>query len=236
MADAYIGEIRLISFNYAPDGWLFCQGQMLLVNQYQALFSLIGTTFGGDGHTYFGLPDLRGRVPVQCGVGPVSYTLYGQLGGTAPSTMDGHALFSISDQSQMPAHSHSATFTPTGGGATVQPTVTLKISNDTATSPTPVPNGYLAALKLGGLGTPPSGYVGTAIAGTTAMNINAATATNGSGGNMTGGLVGIGRAGSFYPSPVVAPISVPVPAVAPPFIALNYIICANSGEYPFRPD
>jgi len=71
MADVepFLGEIRMVSFNYAPRGWALCNGQLLPINQNQALFSLLGTTFGGDGRVNFALPDLRGRVPIHAGGG-----------------------------------------------------------------------------------------------------------------------------------------------------------------------
>jgi microcystin-dependent protein len=70
MSEPFIGEIRLIGFNFAPVGWAFCDGQLLAISQNDALFSLIGTTYGGDGNTTFALPDLRGRVPLHAGSGP----------------------------------------------------------------------------------------------------------------------------------------------------------------------
>lgn len=69
MAEPFLSEIRLMSFNFPPKGWAFCNGQLLPINQNQALFSLLGTTFGGDGRVNFGLPDLRGRVPIHMGSG-----------------------------------------------------------------------------------------------------------------------------------------------------------------------
>ena len=105
MNDSYLGEIRPIGFGFAPRGWLLCQGQVLPINQYQALFSLLGTTYGGDGRTTFALPDLRGRLPV--GVGALSgnslsnYTL-GQTGGQEQVTLT---------TSQLPAHAHPITGT-----------------------------------------------------------------------------------------------------------------------------
>lgn len=95
MAEPFIGEIRLFSFNYAPDGWAICDGSILQINQNQALFSLLGKTFGGDGVTTFGLPDLRGRVPV-C---PGFNVNWGQQAGE-----EGHAL----TISEMPVHTHQA--------------------------------------------------------------------------------------------------------------------------------
>jgi microcystin-dependent protein len=69
MANAFIGEIRMVGFNFAPRGWAFCDGQLLPISQNPALFSLLGTTFGGDGRTSFALPDFRGRVPIHRGQG-----------------------------------------------------------------------------------------------------------------------------------------------------------------------
>jgi microcystin-dependent protein len=69
MADQFLSEIRMMAFGYAPRGWALCNGQLMPINQNQALFSLLGTNFGGDGRTTFGLPDLRGRVPIHAGSG-----------------------------------------------------------------------------------------------------------------------------------------------------------------------
>lgn len=68
--DAFIGEIKMVGFNFSPRNWAECNGQLLPINQYTALFSLLGTTYGGDGRTTFALPDLRGRIPVGMGRGP----------------------------------------------------------------------------------------------------------------------------------------------------------------------
>ncbi len=82
-SDPFIGQVIMFAGNFAPRGWAFCDGQLLPINQNQALFSILGTTYGGDGRTTFGLPDLRGRVPLHEGSGPglSSYRL-GQKGGT----------------------------------------------------------------------------------------------------------------------------------------------------------
>src|SRR3954466_12076495 len=96
MAEPFLSEIRLMSFVFAPKGWALCDGQLLPINQNQALFSLLGTTFGGDGRVNFGLPDLRGRAPIHVGSG---HTL-GERGGE-----QGHTL-SIAE---IPTHTHSAT-------------------------------------------------------------------------------------------------------------------------------
>lgn len=89
----YVGMLLLVPYNFAPVGWQFCAGQLLPISQNEALFSLIGTTFGGDGQNTFGLPDLRGRTPVHAGSG---YTL-GQSGGVESVTLT---------TAQLPSHSH----------------------------------------------------------------------------------------------------------------------------------
>ena len=93
MAEPFLAEIRLMSFVFAPKGWALCNGQLLPINQNQALFSLLGTTYGGDGRVSFALPDLRGRVPIEVGSG---HTL-GERGGEQAHTL------SIAE---MPTHMH----------------------------------------------------------------------------------------------------------------------------------
>lgn len=94
MGEPYLSEIRIVSFNFPPKGWAFCNGQILPINQNQALFSLLGTTYGGNGQTTFALPNLRGRIPVHTGSGFV----LGQSAGEAAHTLI---------ISEVPAHSHS---------------------------------------------------------------------------------------------------------------------------------
>ncbi|WP_403022391.1 phage tail protein [Salinibacterium sp. GXW1014] len=96
MAEPFLAEIRLASFNFPPNGWAFCNGQLLPINQNQALFSLLGTTYGGNGQTNFALPDLRGRHPLGVGDG---HTL-GERAGDSVHTL------SIAE---MPQHSHDVT-------------------------------------------------------------------------------------------------------------------------------
>ncbi|MCI1186952.1 tail fiber protein [Hymenobacter sp. DH14] len=100
MDGIFLGEIRLMSFNFPPKGWLLCQGQTLPVNQNQALFSLLGTTYGGDGVTTFRLPDLRGRVILGQGQSTASGANYamGQVAGTESVALNAN---------QIPAHQHA---------------------------------------------------------------------------------------------------------------------------------
>jgi microcystin-dependent protein len=93
-----VAEIRISGFNFAPTGWAFCDGQLLPISQNTALFSLLGTTYGGDGKSTFALPNLQGRAPMQPGQGPgLSLHDLGESGGTATVTLL---------QSEMPAHNH----------------------------------------------------------------------------------------------------------------------------------
>ena len=97
--EPFIGQIQAFGFNFAPRGWALCDGQLLPINQYQALFSLLGTTYGGDGRTTFGLPDLRGRVPIHSGNGPgLTSRRLGQRAGAEKESLT---------TNQIPSHSHS---------------------------------------------------------------------------------------------------------------------------------
>jgi microcystin-dependent protein len=94
MSEPFLGEIKLISWNFPPKGWAFCNGQLMPINQNQALFSILGTTYGGNGQTNFALPDLRSRIPVHVGS---MFTLGGSTGE------ENHTL----NGSEMPTHTHA---------------------------------------------------------------------------------------------------------------------------------
>jgi microcystin-dependent protein len=102
MAEPFLGEIRAFTMTYAPKGWALCNGQLLPINQNQALFSLLGTTYGGDGRVNFGLPDLRGRVPAHTGAG---FTLGERVGEEAHTLTLG----------ELPAHNHAVAAVDTAG-------------------------------------------------------------------------------------------------------------------------
>lgn len=98
MSEPFVGEIRMFAGNFAPRGWAFCDGQLLAVSQNDALFSLLGTIYGGDGRTTFGLPDLRGRIPIHAGTGPgLSPRRLGAKFGTEEETIT---------VNQLPRHNH----------------------------------------------------------------------------------------------------------------------------------
>jgi microcystin-dependent protein len=117
MAQPYVGEIRMFAGNFAPAGWMFCEGQLLPISEYETLFNLIGTTYGGDGQSTFALPDLRGRLPMHFGNG---FTL-AETGGVEEVTLT---------VSQIPAHSHP-----------------MLASNDDANQQSPVGNVTAAGLN-----------------------------------------------------------------------------------------
>ena len=99
MSTPYIGEVRMVGFNFAPIDWAFCDGSLLPISQYQALFTLIGTTYGGDGQQTFALPDLRGRFPFHQGSNGLGTTLVmGQISGTETVTLTSN---------QIPTHTHT---------------------------------------------------------------------------------------------------------------------------------
>jgi microcystin-dependent protein len=101
MSEPFLGEIKIISWNFPPKGWTFCNGQLLPINQNQALFAILGTTYGGDGRSTFGLPNLQGRSPVHVGNG----IALGEMGGETSHTVN---------ISELPAHNH----VPVGSGNT----------------------------------------------------------------------------------------------------------------------
>jgi len=126
MGTPYLGEIKIMAFGYAPRSWAMCNGQFLPINQNQALFSLLGTMYGGNGQTTFALPDLRGQTPVHVGG---SFNVQGQKGGEQAHTLS---------VSEMPMHTHQ-----------------LNASNSTATLDTPGGN-LLGKVSINAYGAPNS--------------------------------------------------------------------------------
>jgi microcystin-dependent protein len=128
MSNPYIGEIRLCGFSFAPVGWAFCNGQLLSISQYQALFALIGTTYGGDGVSTFGLPNLQSRVPIHQGTGAgLSTYLIGQTGGSEGVTLN---------TQQMAQHNHLANVS-TAFGTTGSPANGILGTTNSGSAPSP---------------------------------------------------------------------------------------------------
>ena len=123
MAQPYVGEIRMFAGNFAPAGWMFCDGSLLPISENETLFNLIGTTYGGDGQSTFALPDLRGRVPIHVGSG---HTL-GERGGEQAHTL------SIAE---LPTHTHSARASSTNGTTPLPSGNTLAAGNNMYAAPT----------------------------------------------------------------------------------------------------
>jgi microcystin-dependent protein len=103
MAQPYVGEIRMFAGNFAPSGWMFCEGQLLPISENETLFQLIGTTYGGDGESTFALPDLRGRIPIHQGNG----SILAETGGAEEITLT---------VQQLPGHSHPLLASTSAGG------------------------------------------------------------------------------------------------------------------------
>lgn len=122
MAEPFLSEIRLMSFDFAPKGWALCDGQLLPINQNQALFALLGTTYGGNGQTTFALPDVRERVPIHVGSG---HTL-GERGGEESHTL------SISE---LPMHNHAMNATGTAASTNAPDGAYLAAANNVYTAP-----------------------------------------------------------------------------------------------------
>jgi len=116
MSQPFVGEIRMFGGSFAPAGWAFCAGQLLPIAENDTLFVLIGTTYGGDGQETFGLPDLRGRVPVHAGTGGGSTFTLGETGGTESVTLT---------TQQLPSHNHLVASTTAGDSGTPGPTTIM---------------------------------------------------------------------------------------------------------------
>lgn len=219
--EPFIAQIMLFGGNFAPRGWAFCDGSLLPISQNTALFSLIGTIYGGDGRTTFALPDLRGRAPIHQGHmpgGQYSYHL-GQLGGQESNTLN---------TSHLPAHNHPVS--GSGGGisgsatATISgaPGVSMNVADNNDGSDSP--NGKFLGQNDGGgiyAGSPTSGeqLASTAIsadAGTLAVSAN----TSGLSVNMSGLSTGNTGSGQSFNN-------------MQPYIAMTYII-ALQGVFPSR--
>ena len=213
--DCYIGMIFPWAMNWAPVNFMLCQGQTLPIQSYNALFALLGTTYGGNGTTNFMLPNLQGVFPLGAGVNPSSGTyVEGEIGGAARVTLT---------QTQMPLHTHLGTFTGTGGGGGGPIVATLQASSANATTKTPGANTYLSGAAVDPANSRADTYntLVSAPAASTLGPVSGLSVTGG-GGGITGGTVTIGNAGSSQPVTTM-----------PPYLVINYIICVY-GLFPSR--
>jgi microcystin-dependent protein len=138
MSQPFVGEIRVFGGSFAPQGWAFCDGQLLAINDNQVLFTLLGTTYGGNGTTTFALPDLRGRIPLHAGGGLV----LGQSGGAEQVTLT---------TAQLPAHSHAMQATAVDG-TSADPTNNVWAESDARTFSTAAPDTSMNASSLASTG------------------------------------------------------------------------------------
>ena len=147
MSQPFVGQIIAVGFNFAPAGWALCQGQLLSISENATLFQLIGTTFGGNGQTTFGLPDLRGRAALGVGQGPGlgSYVL-GQLGGVELAILIGP---------QIGGHAHGLSAAATATTAT--PSSSVVLGTPAATTPIYATGGIGATLAVGAVSAGPGG-------------------------------------------------------------------------------
>lgn len=141
MSEPFLAEIRMVGFNFAPRGWAFCDGQILPINQNQSLYSLLGTTYGGDGRTTFRLPDLRGRVPIHVGGGHTQ----GEKGGEEAHTLGA---------AELPAHSHDLQASGDGAtsGSPASPPAALANRPRRTTSYYTTPGNQQASMRAGTVG------------------------------------------------------------------------------------
>ena len=211
--EPFIGEINYVAFNFAPTGWTACNGQLLPINQYQALFALVGTTYGGNGTTNFALPDMRGRVPVHQGQlsGGANYDI-GQMGGLENITLT---------INNIPAHSHPATAVSTSTSQVApgaSATSTLKAANIAGNTNTPEGNAIAnspSLTKIYSSTTAPSVSMNSASIETSLSGVNVTTTTN--------TVVTVGNTGGSQPFSVMQP-----------YTTVNCII-ATEGIFPSRP-
>lgn len=181
MSDPFIGEIRMFAGTFAPRGWAFCNGQQLAISTNSALFSILGTTYGGNGQSTFALPNLQGRAPIHPGQSPgTSNYVLGQVGGVENTTLT---------VNQLPAHNHTVALSGTGNVS-----VALGASSANGNTPTPGPTTVPAKVPGGLSGL--SAYSTTA-PDTTLMPVNTTTTVNINGNT--------GSAGSNQPVSVVQP-------------------------------
>ena len=212
MDDGYLGEIRLFAGNFAPRGWAFCDGQLISIAQHQALFSILGTFYGGDARTTFALPDLRGRAPIHAGTGPgLSTRTLGKRNGSETNTMT---------VKQMPSHSHSSSVGDLTGRGVIsgKATATMKVHNTDGAETTPNNNFLGADNSFSG------NYSASSDDSSTLNTSSIDVDTSGLGVTLSklSGSVTIGRTGGQQPINNMQP-----------YLTINYIICME-GMFPSR--
>ncbi len=216
--DPFIGQIILWPCPFVPEGWALCDGSIYKVSDYQALYSLIGNTYGGTASSTFALPDLRSKVPV----GTAVMTAVGQKSGADTATMTAVGTGSVSiGVANLPSHTHAATFTPGGGSASVSIAIPADSTGETDNVPGP---GVVMAKGISG--TSQAKVYSSNAANTTLKPFSVSVPAGG--GTVVNANTGSGTA---LPVSVNVPVSV---STLQPGLTLNYIIALN-GIYPTRP-
>ncbi|QDE32883.1 MULTISPECIES: phage tail protein [Shewanella] len=209
MSEPFIGEIRMFAGNFAPRGWAFCDGHLMSITDNTALFAILGTIYGGNGSTTFGVPDLRGRSPVGVGHGPgLSLIDRAEGGGSEAINMT---------QAHLPSHSHTSTFT----GTPAPVSITADVATSTANAMVPPTSGSTAYLSATMATAGPSNVVFNGLFTETPPGTTKAQLGGFNGGPVTSaGTVNIEPTGIGNPIPV-----------RNPYLGINFII-ALEGEYP----
>lgn len=198
--DYYIGMLATFGFTWTPVDFANCNGQQVSIQQYTALYALIGATYGGDHRTYFNVPNLNGRTLVHQGTSPASGHYY-PLGESSGAPM---AQLGISN---LPPHTHTATLSGSGSPVTVQ------VSTAGATHETPVAGDFFASTNLGG--DPVSAYIGSGSAGTT-VALGGVSGGGVTGATVTNGLAGAGQSFSIMNPFLVMNVCICVNGLFPP--------------------
>lgn len=223
--DAFLGTILAWPIEYAPQDWVFCDGRSLNISQYTALFALIGTQYGGDGKTYFKVPDLRGRVVLGAyGQAPLTSQPLSKTGGAESVTTTGTGSTAIVlTTANLPAHTHTATLSLAGLSGDTKISVSTGVGGQNNAT-----QGATLTSTTGGTQNAASIYLPSGTAQTTPVTLGGVATT------VTGtGSVGIGNTGSGTAIPVNVNVLTTTPTV-PPYMALNFIICVV-GIYAPRP-
>jgi microcystin-dependent protein len=250
--DPFIGQLMLFAGNFAPRGWAFCNGQLLPINQNTALFSLLGTTYGGDGRNTFGLPDLRGRVPIGMGQGPGFANIQqGEMAGSPTVTLT---------SAQMPAHNHAVDMSKTEVNINATVTGTIKAgataSGNFPATQAPVTGDVAIPVNTTGALATNKNNPSQGVLATTSTNIYSGSTPN---GTYSGAAVPVTNGKTSIPQtalslPVSGSVDVPISTKAPvvgnattavagsnqpvgimsPYLGMNYCI-ALEGIYPSRP-
>lgn len=226
--DAFMGTVLPVAFNYAPRGWMFCNGQTIAISQNSAMFALLGTMYGGDGQNTFGLPDLRGRTIVGSQAqGPgLANVSQGEKAGSNNVTViaNGNVSFSLST-ANLPAHNHPATLNLSGLSG--QTTISVGTGSAAAGTGLTAQAGSLLTSTASGSPTAAAIYLPAGTPQTSPVNLGGINTTVSGNGTVTTDNTGSGAA-------VVAPVVTNATAsIMQPYLGLNYII-AMEGIFPSR--